>query len=193
MYVLSERLPDQPWLPLFVGLPWNIAIKDTRAQSLRVKDLSHFKAVKLKEKTGLFGHSRECKDAAAYIWRQVVWQIGDVGVHCVNLFLPWLIRNDCSTRRDLSGNETYMALPLMPAGDLWPGSMPLTIQQIYNFAKHSLFLSNLQFDLINIKNKSKGSVKSCFFSLIVIAALYLPLVSGLFAAALVSQSVSDRC
>ena len=50
MYVLSERLPDQPWLPLFVGLPWNIAIKDTRAQSLRVKDLSHFKAVKLKKK-----------------------------------------------------------------------------------------------------------------------------------------------
>ena len=43
-YVLYHQSPptDQPWLPLFACLPWNIAIKDTPAQSLRAKDLSYF-------------------------------------------------------------------------------------------------------------------------------------------------------
>lgn len=80
IYVLSEPT-NQPWL--FVGLLWNIAFKDTPAQSLRAKDLSNFKAAKLKNFAFLcFRH----------IWRQVLWQMGNVRVHCVNLFLPWLIR-----------------------------------------------------------------------------------------------------
>ena len=78
--VLSEPT-NQPWL--FVGLLWNIAFKDTPAQSLRAKDLSNFKAAKLKNFAFLcFRHT----------WRQVLWQMGNVRVHCVNLFLPWLIR-----------------------------------------------------------------------------------------------------
>ena len=55
-------------------------------------------------------------------------------VHCVNLFVPWLIQSDCTAHRDLSANETYMALPLMLAGYLWEPSK-LTILNIYKFAQ----------------------------------------------------------
>ena len=64
---------------------------------------------------------------------------------CECIALIFFCRDLSEPHRDLSGNETYMALPLMLAGDLWEGSMLLTIPLIYKFAKtfYSILLSKV--------------------------------------------------
>ena len=64
---------------------------------------------------------------------------------CECIPLIFFCRDLSEPHRDLSGNETYMALPLMLAGDLWEESMLLTIQLIYNSAEtfYSIFRSKV--------------------------------------------------